>query len=100
VSIDHTSHFLAGGPLVVFDGNNDMHPDLIARGIGPDAQLFTNQGDGTFDGGVSRSVPHPIDFAASGDFDNDEKLDAVTVDPSGASRSRGSGRRTAALPVT
>lgn len=65
--------------LAVADLNNDQRPEIIAGSIVDSAiAVFVNHGDGTFQNGVSYSVPALyIETIATGDFNGDGLVDVV-----------------------
>jgi uncharacterized protein (TIGR03437 family) len=77
--------------LILTDYNADGNLDIIqgagdARGIGPgidsqDIDILLGNGDGTFQGAASRTVPGSQvfvgSFLATGDFNGDGKIDAI-----------------------
>jgi uncharacterized protein (TIGR03437 family) len=79
--------------LILTDYNADGNLDIIqgagdARGIGPgidsqDIDILLGNGDGTFQGASSRTVPGAVvtsTFLATGDFNGDGKIDAILND--------------------
>lgn len=78
--------------LILTDYNADGNLDIIqgagdARGFGPgidsrDIDILLGNGDGTFQGATSSTVPGAgtVNFLATGDFNGDGKIDALMND--------------------
>src|SRR6185437_13260520 len=80
-----TSYYLPSD-FVFADFRNTGHPDFLAIGLNPDISFSVpfiafapNNGDGTFGTATTTNPPTANGIMAVGDFNEDGKLDFVTI---------------------
>jgi len=82
-------NYISGGvnstALAVGNFNGDANPDFLVNSTNlgnPEVTIFTGNGKSVFTQGVSVGLNSAVSSIATGDFNNDSKLDFVVAEPS------------------